>query len=97
MNERLPRLEGTWRVERVSGVLPPFGLSKRIEGGSGWTRAAGVRVAPFDVDGQALDYLLLPLRDELAPRPDGTWDGRGLAFGREFCRFRLVPADPDDR
>ena len=70
-------LDGTWRVERTGGLLPPFGLSKRIEGGRGWTLAAGIPLAPF--------------RDELEPGPDGSWQGRGLLLGHEFCRFRLIP------
>lgn len=82
------RLEGTWRVERTHGLLPP-GLSKRIEAGRGWTRFAGVPMAPFRVSGTSLVYRGLPLRDELEP-VEGQWLGRGLFFGREFCRFRLT-------
>jgi hypothetical protein len=84
-------LEGQWRVEREAGLLPPFGLSKRIRGGGGWTLAAGVPVAPFRVEGTTLVYRGWPVRDELTPRADGTWGGRGLVLGREFCCFRLVP------
>ena len=83
-------LEGTWRVERVSGLLPPLGLSKRIAGGRGWTLAAGLPVAAFRLEGTALVYRLWPIRDELEPAGDTSWNGRGLVFGREFCRFRLV-------
>jgi hypothetical protein len=84
-------LDGRWRVEREAGFLPPFGLRKRIENGSGWTLAGGIPLARFRVDGTTLVYTGWPVRDELAPRPDGTWGGRGLLRGREFCRFRLVP------
>jgi hypothetical protein len=90
-------LDGRWRVEREAGLLPPFGLTKAIAGDRGWTRAAGVPVASFDVDGTTLVYRLWPLRDELTARPDGSWDGRGLIFGREFCRFRLVRETPHAR
>jgi hypothetical protein len=90
-------LEGSWRVERVSGLLPPFGLSKRISGDRGWTLAAGVPVAPFRVSGTSLVYIGWPVRDELTRRPDGTWAGRGLLAGREFCRFRLVRRNPSTR
>ena len=83
-------LEGTWRVERVSGLLPPLGLSKRIAGGRGWTLAAGLPVAAFRLEGTDLVYRLWPIRDELEPAGDTSWNGRGLVFGREFCRFRLV-------
>lgn len=89
----MARLDGVWRVERVSGALPPFGVSKRIFGPSGWTLVGGLPAAPFNVrvetDGATLDYVGLPVRDELTPREDGDWDGRGLLAGREFCRFRL--------
>ena len=85
-------LEGTWRVERTSGLLPPFGLSKKVVDGRGWTLAAGVPIAPFRVAGTTLVYNGWPLRDELEPAADGSWHGRGLLLGREFCRFRLVRA-----
>ena len=87
----MAKLEGEWRVRRESGVLPPFGLSKRIGRTTGWTLMGGVPVAPFRVVGTTLDYLGWPVRDELTPRQDGTWTGRGVLLGREFCRFRLVP------
>jgi hypothetical protein len=83
-------LDGVWRVERESGLLPPFGLSKIIQGGTGWTRAAGLPVAPFRVAGRTLVYRGWPVRDELTARPDGSWSGRGVVMGREFCSFRLV-------
>jgi hypothetical protein len=83
-------LDGIWRVERTGGVLPPFGLSKRIERGRGWTLVAGLPVAPFRVAGTTLVYRGWPVRDELEPAADGSWNGRGIVLGREFCRFRLV-------
>ena len=83
-------LDGVWRVEREAGILPPFGLSKRIEGRTGWTLLAGVPVAYFHVDGTTLVYRGWPVRDELSPRGDGTWGGRATVLGREFGRFRLV-------
>ena len=86
-------LDGTWRVERVSGLLPPFGLTKRIGGDSGWTRVGGLPAALFHVRGTTLEYVGWPVRDELSPQPDGSWAGRGLLAGREFCRFRLVKLD----
>jgi hypothetical protein len=90
-------LDGVWRIEREAGALPPFGLSKRIFGPSGWTLVAGLPAAHFHVRrneaGRAtLDYVGVPVRDELTARADGTWAGRGLLAGREFCRFRLVRA-----
>ena len=83
-------LDGRWRVHRVSGVLPPFGVRKRIQQGRGWTLLGPIPVASFDVRGATLVYRHLPVRDELERQADGTWLGRGLLWGREFCRFRLV-------
>ena len=77
-------------MERESGLLPPLGLTKSIHDGSGWTAAAGVPIAPFRVAGTTLVYRGWPVRDELRPRADGSWDGRGMLLGREFCTFRLV-------
>jgi hypothetical protein len=78
-------------VLRISGLLPPRGLRKRIGKQDGSTRLGRLPLAPFRVRGTTLDYRWLPVRDELAPLGDGTWVGRGLLLGREFCRFRLVP------
>jgi hypothetical protein len=82
-------LVGRWRVERVSGILPPL-LRKRIGSEDGWTAFGGIPLARFRVRGRTLDYALWPVRDELTPGAAGEWIGRGLLFGREFCRFRLV-------
>jgi len=91
----MPTLDGVWKLEREAGALPPFGLSKRIFGSGGWTLVAGLPAAYFRVErrageGATLDYLGWPVKDELTPRADGSWSGRGLLAGREFCRFRLV-------
>ncbi len=90
----MARLDGVWSVKREAGVLPPFGVSKRIFGGSGWTLVAGLPAAYFNVrrsgERATLDYVGWPVRDELEPDGDYAWSGRGLMFGREFCRFRLV-------
>ena len=83
-------LEGDWLVERVAGLLPPLGLTKRIAKGRGWTRLAGIPVAPFRVVGRTLVYRGWPVRDDLEQESEGSWSGRGLVLGREFCRFRLV-------
>jgi hypothetical protein len=85
------RLEGDWHVRRVSGLLLPAGLRKRIGLRSGSTRLGPVPVALFRVRGHVLDYRVIPVQDELSPLGDGTWAGRGLVLGREFCRFRLEP------
>jgi hypothetical protein len=83
-------LDGHWRVDRLSGVLPPFGVRKRIQHGRGWTLVGPVPLASFHVRGGTLVYRRLPVRDELERQADGTWLGRGLLWGREFCRFRLI-------
>ena len=77
-------LDGVWRVERISGLLPPGGVTKQISGGSGSTRILGLPVALFRLQGQTLAYRLLPIRDELTPKTDGSWEGRGLLLGREL-------------
>jgi hypothetical protein len=83
-------LEGDWRVVRESGLLPPVGLSKRIRGGRGTTRALGLPVAWFRVEGSALVYRGAPVRDVLVQIDDDTFAGEGRLLGRPFCRFRLV-------
>jgi hypothetical protein len=83
-------LAGRWRVERLGGLLPPFGLRKRIGRESGWTGLGPLPLTPFRVHGRTLDYVVWPIRDELVEGKGGEWLGRGLIFGREFCRFRLV-------
>lgn len=86
-------LDGRWKVRREKGLLPPFGLRKEIDGDHGWTKVGPVPVAPFKVAGSELLYHLWPLRDELDRLDDGTYLGRGYAFGRKYCEFRLEPAD----
>jgi hypothetical protein len=77
-------------LERIGGLLPPFGLRKHIGREGGWTALGPLPLAPFRVHGRTLDYALWPVRDELVEVDRGEWLGRGLIFGREFCRFRLV-------
>jgi hypothetical protein len=91
MSDEGGELTGYWRVERVSGLLPPGGLRKRIGPRTGTTRLGPLPLARFHVRGRTLDYVGWPLRDELRPGDGAAWLGRGLLFGREFCRFRLVP------
>lgn len=81
---------GAWRVARLSGVLPPRMMRKRIGDESGWTLLGPLPLAYFRRRGTTLDYAAWPVRDELTQRRDGEWVGRGLLLGREFCRFRLV-------
>jgi hypothetical protein len=86
-------LEGTWRVERVGGLLPPLvGLRKEIRGTRGETRLGALPGAPFVVEGLELHYVG-PFRgfvDVLEPDGDG-FRGRATFRGREFGRFALRP------
>ena len=83
-------LDGTWNVERVSGVLPPMvGVRKQISGARGRT-LAGLVPLPFDVDGRSLRYRFPPgLVDYVEPAGDGVFRGRATLFGRELGRFRM--------
>jgi hypothetical protein len=83
-------LTGTFRVRRLSGLLPPIGVTKRIEESTGVTCLFNVPVGKFRVIGRRLVYSWWPIIDDI----DGE-DGRGL-LGRgrlwgvlTFCRFRL--------
>jgi hypothetical protein len=80
---------GDWRVVRERGLLPPFGVSKRIGPHEGDTRLLGVPVGRFEIVGRSLIYRSWPVRDRLVRRIDGTWQGYGMLFGVPFCRFRL--------
>jgi hypothetical protein len=83
-------LDGDWRVERLSGVLPPVPIRKRIDGDSGVTRVGPLRL-PFRVVGTTLRYRppLQAFVDELQASGDG-FAGRAKLFGREYARFRLI-------
>ena len=84
-------LDGDWRVERVSGLLPPVAMRKRVDGDSGVTQVGPLRL-PFRVVGTTLQYRppLQAFADELQASGDG-FAGRAKIFGREYARFRLVP------
>lgn len=84
-------IKGHFKVRRVSGLLPPFGLSKRIDVDHGVTRILSVPLMPFRVVGQELRYIVLPIRDRLEPQSDGSYLGEAFVFGIRFCRFRLEP------
>jgi ferritin-like metal-binding protein YciE len=87
-------LDGVWRVERVSGALPPlYGVRKRIAGAEGETLVGRVPLR-FDVDGLRLRYRfpLTGLVDELEPDDEGRgFHGRAMMGGRELGRFRMLP------
>jgi hypothetical protein len=87
-------LQGSWRVERISGLLPPLlPIRKDIGAAAGVTRIGPLQV-PFDVEGRTLRYRgpLQAFVDELEPSGDG-FVGRATVLGREYSRFRLIPAD----
>jgi hypothetical protein len=85
-------LTGRFRVRRISGLLPPFGVTKRIEGAKGVTYLFGLPVGRFRVIGQRFVYKWWPIVDEIdGDDRHGYW-GRGRLFGvLTFCRFRLDP------
>jgi hypothetical protein len=85
-------LQGSWRVERVSGLLPPLlPIRKRIGSDTGVTRIGPIRL-PFRVEGTTLRYRppLQGFVDELEPSGEG-FSGRATLLGREYGRFRLLP------
>jgi hypothetical protein len=85
-------LEGSWRVERTSGLLPPLlPIRKQIGPEAGVTRIGPLRL-PFRVEGRTLRYRrpLQAFVDELEPSGDG-FAGRATFLGREYGRFRLLP------
>lgn len=84
-------LQGSFKVRRVSGLLPPFGLSKTLKTTRGVTKIVAVPLMPFRITGRELRYIGLPLHDVLVPREDGGFLGEGFVFGKRFCRFRLEP------
>jgi hypothetical protein len=84
-------LDGTWAVERVSGMLPPLrGCVKRIHGTHGTTELPRFPGMPFEVRGLELHYRapFTMLVDKLEPE-DGGYLGRATLLGREFGQFRL--------
>jgi ferritin-like metal-binding protein YciE len=87
----MTELDGTWRVQRVSGLLPPLmGLQKRISGDRGETTLGTLPGVPFTVEGLTLRYRA-PLDgfvDQLEPTADG-FSGRATFRGREYARFTM--------
>ncbi len=89
----MSELEGVWRVQRVSGILPPLtGVRKRIRGDRGETVVPGLPGIPFTVEGLTLRYKapLEGLVDHLEPDGKG-FRGRATFRGREYGRFLLRP------
>ena len=87
--ELTDRLQGSWKVRRVSGLLPP-GVTKEIRGEHGRTLLFGRHFGAFRIDGPRFVYVFWPIVDVLEPpAPDQPIVGRGTVFGITFCRFRL--------
>ena len=92
-------LEGRWRVERLSRVLPPMlGVTKEISGARGWTKLGPLPILPFRVESRenciALAYRppFSVLVDELTAGSGDSWVGRATLGGHELGRFRMVRA-----
>ena len=84
-------LDGEWKVERLSGWLPPLlGVRKRSRGSRGQTAIGRLPGVPFDVVGLELRYPGRSFVDVLEPSGDG-YAGRATFRGREFARFRMRP------
>ena len=85
-------LIGVFRVRRVSGLLPPFGVTKRIHGSKGVTYLFGLPIGAFRVIGRRFVYRWWPIVDEIDGEDGRGWLGRGRLFGLlTFCHFRLEP------
>jgi hypothetical protein len=83
-------LVGKFRVRRLSGLLPPFGVTKRITGLRGMTYLFGLPFGKFRVIGRRFVYTWWPIVDELDGEDERGPVGRGRLFGFfTFCRFRL--------
>jgi hypothetical protein len=90
-------LDGIWKVERVSGALPPrLAMRKRICGRRGSTQIGSLPGVPFeirfDVRCAELHYRapFAGFVDIVEPESEGVCEGRATFLGREFGRFRLV-------
>jgi hypothetical protein len=86
-------LDGTWRVTRVSGLLPPLvGVRKRIVGAGGRTEIGPLPGVPFDVVGLSLRYRAPfgAFVDELTPVTADTYLGRATFAGRRLGTFRMT-------
>lgn len=96
----IENLQGDWKVERLSGVLPMPRVWKRVGGSSGSTRiwrSPGVpfRLKPCD------EYVALIYRsplnmmvDQLRYEAPHSWHGRATVAGVEYGRFRMIRIQP---
>lgn len=88
MTDEAQRLQGSWKVRRVWGLLPP-GVTKQIDGDAGRTLLFGVHFGAFRIQGRRFVYTFWPIVDVLEPGDGATIEGQGTVFGIPFCRFRL--------
>ena len=93
----MDELEGRWRVERLSGVLPPMvAVHKEIHGKRGETRFGHLIRLRFRIeereDCSALVYRppFSILVDEVRKRTQDSWLGETTLGGRTFGRFRMM-------
>ncbi len=90
-------LQGEWRLERLSGALPPLiGARKEIRGDRGMTRFGPFPGVSFRVEerGDCLALVYRPpfsmLVDEVRKEAEGSWLGKATLGGRAFGRFRMT-------
>jgi len=91
-------LDGTWKVERTGGLLPPlYGVTKRIDGAAGQTHAGPLPGLAFDVVGLELRYHFpfAGWTDVLERRSDGGFDGRAEFLGRRVGTFSMRRLRPE--
>ncbi|HEX6491431.1 MAG TPA: hypothetical protein VF002_08685 [Gaiellaceae bacterium] len=87
----MTNMDGSWRVKRLGGALPPlYGIRKEISGSAGVTKLGPLSLAPFDVVDHALHYRppFSGFVDVLEPRGE-SFRGRATFRGREFGTFEL--------
>ena len=92
----IENLQGDWKVERLSGMVPMPGVWKRVSGPGGSTRISRSPGLTFLLE-QRGDYVALiyrsPLRmmvDELRYEDPHSWHGRATAAGIEYGQFRMT-------
>lgn len=97
------QLEGEWRVERLSGLLPPMvGIWKRFSGESGETRFGALLVWRFRIERRAEHIALVyrspfsKLVDELWAETEDSWLGRTMLGGFKLGRFRMTRSKTRD-
>jgi len=89
--------QGTYRVVRVSGAIPPL-LRKRVGDGTGWTCLGLLPLLPFRLTDRGAHVELRyrgPLRflvDRLTEADAGAWAGEATCLGLRYGGFLLEPA-----